>query len=69
MKDLHSTLRRQDSAHRRFLSACKTLAVVRRLALPVKIDVSVAASVAAVVETENTTATLPERFTLPAGRN
>ncbi len=26
--------RRQDRAHRRFLSACKTLAVVRRLAIP-----------------------------------
>jgi hypothetical protein len=33
--------RRQDRAHRRFLLAVKTLATVRRLALPIRVDVKV----------------------------
>lgn len=37
--------RRQDRAHRRYLSAITTLARVRRLALPIRVDVNVAASV------------------------
>lgn len=37
--------RRQDRSHRRFLSAVKMLATVRRLALPIKVDVNVAALV------------------------
>lgn len=43
--------RRQDRAHRRFLSAVKMLTVVRRMALPIRVDVSVDA---------NVTTTLPE---------
>ena len=35
----------QDRAQKRFLSAVKTLAVVRRLALPIKVDVNVAGTV------------------------
>ena len=35
--------RRQDRAHRRFLSAVKMLATVRRLALPIQVDLNVAA--------------------------
>jgi hypothetical protein len=59
-------VRRQDSAHRRFLSACKTLAVVRKLALPLRVDVNLAG----VVRTENTDQAIPpDRFRLPAGRN
>ena len=37
--------RQQDRAHRRYLSAIKTLAVVRRLALPIQVDVNVAGTV------------------------
>lgn len=37
--------RRQDRSHRRFLAAVKTLATVRRLALPIRFDVNVAALV------------------------
>ena len=37
--------RRQDRSHRRFLAAVKTLATVRRLALPIRVDVNVAALV------------------------
>ncbi len=39
--------RRQDRAHKRFLSAVKMLAVVRRLALPIKVDLDVKASLTA----------------------
>ncbi len=39
--------KQQDRAQRRYLSAIKTLAVVRRLALPIKVDVKVAATVTA----------------------
>ena len=37
--------RRQDRSHRRLLAAVKTLASVRRLALPIQMDVKVAALV------------------------
>lgn len=37
--------RRLDRAHRRYLSAIKMLAVVRRLALPIRVDVNVAGTV------------------------
>lgn len=37
--------RRQDRANRRFLSAVKWLATVRRLALPLRVDLNVSASV------------------------
>ena len=37
--------RRQDRANRRLLSAVKTLATVRRLALPIRVDLNVAGSV------------------------
>ncbi|HUP81518.1 MAG TPA: hypothetical protein VM260_23405, partial [Pirellula sp.] len=37
--------RRQDRSNRRFLAAVKTLATVRRLALPIRFDVNVAALV------------------------
>ncbi len=37
--------RRQDRSHRRFLSAVKMLATVRRLALPIRVDLNVSASV------------------------
>lgn len=37
--------RRQDRAHRRLLRSVKTLADVRRLALPIQVDVNVTASV------------------------
>ncbi len=37
--------RRQDRSHRRFLAAVKTLATVRRVALPIRVDVNVAAMV------------------------
>ena len=54
---------RQDRANRRFLSACRTLAHVRRLALPVRLDVKLDG----VVRTENTDQGIPlERFKLPA---
>lgn len=41
--------RRQDRANRRFLAAVKSLATVRRLALPIRVDVNVAA----LVKTDN----------------
>jgi hypothetical protein len=53
---------RQDRANRRFFSACRTLATVRRLALPIKVDVNLAGT----VKTENTA---PARFALPTGMN
>jgi len=37
--------RRQDRSHRRFLAAVKTLATVRRLALPIRVDVNLATMV------------------------
>jgi hypothetical protein len=37
--------RQQDRAHRRYLSALKMLAVVRRLALPIRVDLNVAGRV------------------------
>lgn len=37
--------RRQDRAHRRYLSAVKMLAVVRKLALPIRVDLNVAGSI------------------------
>lgn len=37
--------RRQDRSHRRFLEAVKSLATVRRLAIPLRLDVNVAALV------------------------
>lgn len=37
--------RQQDRAHRRYLSAIKTLATVRRLALPIRVNVNVAGKV------------------------
>lgn len=43
--DSDDSQRRQDRAQRRFLSAVKTLATVRKMALPIRVDVSVAASV------------------------
>jgi hypothetical protein len=55
--DLH----RQDRAHRRLLSACRTLATVCRLALPMQIDLNVAG----VVKTESTATATAERFALP----
>ena len=36
---------KQDRAHRRFLTAIKTLATVRRLALPIKVDLNVAGKI------------------------
>jgi hypothetical protein len=55
--------RRQDRAHKRFLSAVKMLATIRRLALPIRVDVNVAGT----VETKNATpAVTSERFRLPA---
>ena len=52
--------RQQDRAHRRYLSAIRTLAVVRRLALPIQVDVNVAGT----VETTpiEPAATMPSRF-------
>ena len=52
--------RQQDRAHRRYESAIKTLAAVRRLALPIKLNVSVAGT----VETKpvKTAGGLPSRF-------
>jgi hypothetical protein len=41
-------VRRQDRANRRFLQSCKTLANIRRLALPLDVNVNLAAVVAAV---------------------
>jgi hypothetical protein len=56
--------RQQDRAHRRFLSACKTLAAIRRLALPIRVDVNVAGT----VETKNTAPPKAlDRFRLPVG--
>ena len=58
--------RRQDRAHRRFLSAVKTLATVRRLALPTLVAVSVTGS----VETKAAEpAPVSRRWRLPAGAN
>lgn len=58
--------RRQDRAHKRFLSAVKTLAVVRRLALPIKVDVNLAGEVA----TKTTEKQTPQRQRfLPIGTN
>jgi len=37
--------RRQDRAHRRYLSAIRTLAMVRKLALPIRVDLNVAGSI------------------------
>ena len=37
--------RRQDRAHRRYLSALKALSTFRRLALPIQVDVKVAGTV------------------------
>jgi hypothetical protein len=37
--------RQQDRAHRRYMSALKMLAVVRRLALPIRVDLNVAGTV------------------------
>lgn len=37
--------RRQERAHRRYLSAIKMLAMVRKLALPIRVDVNVAGSI------------------------
>jgi len=37
--------RRQDRAHHRYLSAIKLLGIVRRLALPIRVDVNVAGSI------------------------
>lgn len=51
--------RRQDRAHRRYLSAIKTLAVVRRLALPIQVDVNVAATVET---TQNESPAVPSRL-------
>jgi hypothetical protein len=58
--------RRQDRAHRRFLSAVKTLATVRRLALPTLVAVSVTGT----VETkEAKPAPMSRPWRLPAGTN
>jgi hypothetical protein len=58
--------RRQDRAHRRFLSAVKTLATVRRLALPTLVAVSVTGTVET-KEAETAPASRPWR--LPVGTN
>jgi hypothetical protein len=39
------TQRRQDRAHRRYMSALKTLAAVRRLELPIRVNVNVAGEI------------------------
>jgi hypothetical protein len=58
--------RQQDRAHRRFLSAVKTLATVRRLALPTLVAVSVTGT----VETKEAKPALESRpWRLPAGTN
>ena len=49
--------RRQDRAHRRYLSAVKMLAVVRKLALPIRVDVNVGGS----IETKSTEQTASTR--------
>jgi hypothetical protein len=56
--------RRQDRAHRRYLSAVKMLAVVRKLALPIRVDVNLAGS----LETkpaEQATTTRPRWLSVP----
>ena len=53
----------QDRAQKRYLSAIKTLVVVRRLALPIKLDVSVAGS----VTTKTAERTPTPRRLLPIG--
>ena len=52
--------RQQDRAHRRYLAAIKALVVVRRLALPIQVDVNMAGT----VETtpSEPAATMPWRF-------
>jgi len=54
--------RRQDRAHKRFLSAVRTLATVRRLALPIRVDVSVAGTFETTI---TASAMAPDRFRLP----
>jgi hypothetical protein len=59
-------IQKQDRAHRRFLAAVKTLATVRRLALPIRVDVSVAGT----LETKPAEQPAPTRpGWLPAGIN
>jgi hypothetical protein len=58
--------RRQDRAHRRFLSAIKTLATVRRLASPIRVDVKVAGTMAT---KESAPMLVPERWRMPITAN
>jgi hypothetical protein len=53
--------RQQDRAHRRYLSALKMLAVVRRLALPIRVDLNVAGR----VETQPSQSTTSPRLRWP----
>lgn len=58
--------RRQDRAHRRYLSALKMLAVVRKLALPMRVDVNVAGSIET-KRVEQTTAARPRWLPVSTG--
>ena len=59
--------RRQDRAHRRYLSAIRTLAMVRKLALPIRVDLNVAGSIET-KETQPAPASHRGRRAEPAGR-
>ena len=54
--------RRQDRAHRRLLFAIKTLATVRRLALPIRVNMDVNVAGAVEVETKPAEPALPPGF-------
>jgi hypothetical protein len=56
----------QDRSHRRYLSAIRTLATVRKLALPIRVDLNVAGSIET-KEAEPAPASRPWR--LPVGTN
>jgi hypothetical protein len=58
--------RKQDRAHRRFLSAVKMLATVRRLTLPIHVDLNVAG---AVVTKQADPAPALRPWRLPVGTN
>jgi hypothetical protein len=58
--------RRQDRAHRRYLSAIRTLALIRKLAVPIRVDLNVAGS----IETkEAQPAPVSRAWRLPVGAN
>ena len=59
--------RRQDRAHRRYLSAIRTLALVRKLAVPIRVDLNVAGSIET-KETQPAPASHRGRRAEPAGR-